>query len=285
MFQAHVLKVLLASPSDTKVLRDGVERSLHTWNTERAEAASVMLLPRRWETAAVPLLTGGDGQSVINAQLVDDADIVIVIFHAMLGSATPRAASGTAEELAHAHAAGKPVHVYFSNMPLDRDHDRAQLAALDEFKKFVRELGLYGSFDTAGDLENEVRRAIERDLQDLDLAAPTVKTTSAASLAASYKYRREPDSKGRMRTKGERLVVTNVGSAVAQEVTLSLHSLEEGLEAPTPFSKPVPFTLPPGGEYAVPLMTYAGTAIQVRVDFEWVEDERPRSSSHSVSFI
>lgn len=285
MFQAHVLKVLLASPSDTKVLRDSVERSLHNWNTERAEAASVMLLPRRWETAAVPLLTGADGQSVINAQLVDDADIVIVIFHATLGSATPRAASGTADELAKAHRAGKPVHVYFSRMPLDRDHDRKQLAALDEFKQSVQELGLYGSFDTPGDLENQVRRALEHDIQELDLSAPSMKSSSSASLAASYEYRREPDSKGRMRTKGERLVVTNRGSVTAEEVKLSLRSLEENLDAPTPFSKVVPFTLPPGGEYAVPLMIYAGTATQVQVNFEWVEDGRPRSSSHSVSFI
>src|SRR5690606_15199984 len=100
--------------------RDSVEQSLHAWNTDRAEAASVILLPRRWESGVVPELTGEDGQSVINHQLVDGADIIVGVFSQTLGSATPRAASGTAEELQRARDAGKPVHVYFSEMPIDR---------------------------------------------------------------------------------------------------------------------------------------------------------------------
>ena len=98
-FPSTVLKVLIASPGDTRSLRDEVERALHEWNGDRAEASGAILLPRRWETNAVPLVTGTDGQSVINSQLVSDVDIVIGIFHATLGRPTPRAASGTAEEL------------------------------------------------------------------------------------------------------------------------------------------------------------------------------------------
>lgn len=70
---------------------------------------------------------------MINHQLADDADIIVGVFSQTLGSATPRAVSGTAEELERARDAGKPVHVYFSAMPLDRDHDRDQLAARDDF--------------------------------------------------------------------------------------------------------------------------------------------------------
>jgi hypothetical protein len=74
-FDAHVLKVLIASPGDTNDEREAVERALHGWNADRAEREQVVLLPRRWETSAVPRL-GSSGQSVINEQLVDRADIV-----------------------------------------------------------------------------------------------------------------------------------------------------------------------------------------------------------------
>ncbi len=72
-FDAHVLKVLIASPGDTLEERNAVEQALHVWNRDRAEREQVGLLPRRWELHAVPRL-GGSGQSIINEQLVDKAD-------------------------------------------------------------------------------------------------------------------------------------------------------------------------------------------------------------------
>ena len=89
-FDAHVLKILIASPGDTTDERDAVERSLHGWNAPRAEREQVVLLPRRGETDAVPRL-GDSGQSIINSQLVNDADIVIALFDSLLGQATQEA--------------------------------------------------------------------------------------------------------------------------------------------------------------------------------------------------
>jgi hypothetical protein len=128
-FDAHVLKVLIASPSDTGSERDAAERALHGWNADRAEREQVILLPRRWENA-VPRL-GGSGQGVINQQMVDDADIVLAVFDARLGQATPAAVSGTAEEIQRAHEAGVPVHVWFSDEPIPRDADLEQVRALN----------------------------------------------------------------------------------------------------------------------------------------------------------
>jgi len=284
MFDAHVLRILLASPSDTGALRDNVERSLHAWNTTRAGAASVILLPRRWETAAVPELDGTDGQTVINRQLVDDADIVIAIFHQTLGSATARAASGTAEELGQASDDGKPVHVYFSKMPIDRDHDRDKLAALDEFRESIESRGLYGSFETAGDLENQVRAAIEHDLGKLRLAAPNVGTNTGASLSAAYDYDRELDNKGRMRTRRERIVVTNAGEVVARDVSVSLTSLEDGQVAPEMWNNDESFTVAPkGGTFTIMILTHSGTANRVKAEFTWTEDGEQKTDSHTLS--
>lgn len=286
MFDAHVLKILIASPSDARGFRDSVEQSLHAWNTDRAEASSVILLPRRWESGAVPELTGEDGQSVINHQLVDDADVIVGVFNQTLGSETPRAASGTAEELERARDAGKPVHVYFSAMPIDRDHDREQLAALDEFKKSLQKIGLYGAFDTTGDLEKKVRAAIEHDISSLGLGGPAVRRRGGAELAGHYRRDREPDRNGRMHTRRERIEVVNSGTSAAEDVQMRLTSVDGDLAAPSMHDAGAPFTVPAnGGTFTVPILAYAGTANHVRVDFSWTEDGEERTSAHSLSLL
>jgi hypothetical protein len=286
MFDAHVLKVLIASPTDTAPFRDSVEQSLHLWNQDRAEGASAMLLPRRWETGAVPELDGTDGQSVINRQLVDDADIVVALFHQTLGRATERAVSGTAEELERAQKAGKPVHVYFSTMPVDHDHDRAQLAALDEFRDSIRALGLYGSFGSAGNLETQVRHAIEYDITTLGLGSPSLSSAVVgASLSGRYTFEREPNRRGQMQTRRQRLEVTNAGTAAAEDTTVALTSLEDDMIAPTLWNDDGPFTIPPhGGTYSLPVMTHSGTASRVQADFRWLENGEEKHSSHTISF-
>lgn len=145
-FDAHVLKVLIASPGDTTEEREAVERALHGWNADRAEREEVVLLPRRWETSAVPRL-GGSGQDVINDQLVDQADIVVALFDSRLGMATKAAVSGTAEEIQRSHVAGKPVHVWFSDEPIPRGADLEQVKALEQFQKTLSPLGLLGTYD------------------------------------------------------------------------------------------------------------------------------------------
>jgi len=134
MFEAFVLKVLISTPGDTGEEVAAVAESLHGWNGSRAESAQVVLLPRHWKSDAVPRLGGAGGQGVINEQLVDDADIVIALFDSRLGQATAAAVSGTAEEIQRAVDAGKHVHVWFSNEPIDRRADLDQLAALNEFR-------------------------------------------------------------------------------------------------------------------------------------------------------
>ena len=170
-FVAHVLSVFIASPGDTSEYRDAVEAALHRWNGMRSANAGVVLLPRRWEVDGVPLM-GGDGQSQLNSQLVDKADLVIGIFHTRLGKETPRGKSGTAEEIERTHAAGKPVHVYRSTAPLPSDVDTVQVEELRGFLLEMQKDGLTGSFATAEDLQNQVHAAIELDLTSLSLSTP-----------------------------------------------------------------------------------------------------------------
>jgi hypothetical protein len=278
VFAATVVKVLIASPGDTVELRDAVEEVLHEWNGTRSGGAGVVLLPRRWETDAVAEYSLADAQTVINAQLVDDADIVIGIFHTRLGTATPRAASGTAEELGRSFEAGKRVHVYFSEMPISHSHDRAALAALDEFKVGIRARGLFGS------LKDHVRRAIEADLAFLNLAAPSATGPAGSSLRASFLHVREPDKRGRIRSTKERIELVNDGRVAAEGVTYEMLAVGRNSHAPIVNHDGEPFTVAPnGGTFVIPVLRYAGTSTNIKLHLRWFENGSERSSEQTVA--
>lgn len=167
-YAATVLRVMIASPSDVPDARDAVEHAVHAWNDANARAKRVVLQPWRWESSAVPVL-GGHPQALINAQGVDDSDIVIALFGSRLGSPTPEAASGTVSEIERALDQDKPVHLFFSVAPLPHDVDTAQLEGLRAFRADLEGRGLLGEFTNPSQLEHEVWKAIEHDIAALDM--------------------------------------------------------------------------------------------------------------------
>ncbi|WP_146905968.1 hypothetical protein [Cellulomonas aerilata] len=288
-FDAHVLKVLIASPGDTKEEREAVERALHGWNADRAEREQVVLLPRRWETSAVPRL-GASGQGIINEQLVDDADIVLALFDSRLGMATEAAVSGTAEEIQRSHAAGKPVHVWFSEEPIPRGADLDQAKAVEDFKKTLLPLGLLGAYASPDDLAYKVRQAIESDLDRLGLGAVVRRAPAEkhAVLRARYESDREPkmDNRGRVayKTTRERLVVKNSGSAPAIRVRVELKPLGENSRPPALFDREqIAPTLIPDSEFSWPLLMSMGTGRVFEVNITWSEGDVEYSESQHVA--
>lgn len=287
-FDAHVLEVLIASPSDTKEARDEVEKSLHAWNGSRAKREGIVLLPRRWETDAVPRIGEGDGQEVINGQLVDDADIVVVIFNNKLGQATARAISGTAEELDKAVRDGKQVHVYFSDAPVSRDSLEGA-AEVEKFRKSLESQGLYGSYSDAADLGFRVRNAVESDLDKLGLASPTGrKTVSGADPVATFAYQIEQhverNGKIRNRKRGHRITVVNHGDATAENFTFTMTALDD---EPLPMlrDQDITPTLTPRSEFSWSLMPYGSSSNSVQVDMTWEENGQEKVRTQSLSLI
>jgi hypothetical protein len=168
-----MLDVLIASPGDASSGRDTAERALHDWNDHRSETEGIILRPRLWEVASVPIQGRGDAQSVINSQLVDESDIVIAIFYGRLGTATPRDISGTAEEVNRSVAAGKLVHLLFAEKDLPHNADLEQVKALRDFKSKVQDQGLIRSFKNEAELSRLVDRIIEHDVRELTRHRPT----------------------------------------------------------------------------------------------------------------
>lgn len=214
-FNASVLRVAIASPSDVQDARNAVEKSLHDWNAANSAVKKVVLLPWRWETSSVPLL-GSHPQDIINMQGIDSADIVIAIFGSRLGAPTPDAVSGTVEEIKRALQSGKPVHPYFSTADFPYDVDTSQVEGLREFKTAIQQRGLYKEFRTIEQLQHEIWKAVEYDVISLDLEPQEIVPTRRG-VVWKVQPREEQeakglDNKGRMKYRTRHWYeITNVG--------------------------------------------------------------------------
>jgi hypothetical protein len=209
VFDAHVVKVLIASPGDTGEARDAVERAVANWNSVHAQRQGTIVLPWRWEKDAVPLF-GASAQDVINSQAVDESDVVIALFNSRLGQATADAVSGTAEEIERANKAGKPVHVYFSTADHRNDVDARQLLKLQKYRKQLAKVALLGDYANDDHLMREVDRALNHDVHSLRLGI-----ASGPSQSSGAALRVERDGSY------DRVVVRNHGDATAENVTLT----------------------------------------------------------------
>ena len=241
---ASVVYVMIASPSDVPEAREAVYEAIVRWNEANTRERGVVLVPLRWETGTVPLL-GNHPQAIINHQLVERADVVVALFGSRLGSATPAAISGTAEEIERAVSAGKPVHLYFSSSPRPNDVDPRQLAALHDFRSRLEQDGLLGTFASPTELNAHVWQAIEHDIAQFrsdgrlaPVGTPTVAapaqlsgdastappTRAGADILVQGGSEREQvsDANGRLRSRLHRWVdIVNRGSDDATEVSLA----------------------------------------------------------------
>jgi hypothetical protein len=160
MYQADVYRVLIASPSDLAEERDIATDAVNEWNAQNSEAESVVLLPVKWETHAMPQ-AGVRPQEAINRQLADKCDILLGMFWTKIGTKTGIAESGTVEEIAEFVARGKPTLLYFSARPIDpRKIDLRQQKKLRKFQEETLLKALIGTFNQL----HELRQTLIRDL-------------------------------------------------------------------------------------------------------------------------
>ncbi|MCP3426368.1 DUF4062 domain-containing protein [Rothia sp. AR01] len=281
-FVATVLRVMIASPSDIPDARDAVEQAIYEWNGTYAKNKQVVLMPWRWETSSVPVM-GEHPQSLINAQGVDESDIVIALFGSRLGSPTPAAASGTVEEIQRAVDSDKPVHVYFSMAPLPRGVDPKQLEGLNQFRADIGQRGLLGEFDNNAQLNHEVWKAVEHDIAAADLGAPvlTQKPTGVRIRVQSEREREATgvDKRGRMKYKTKcHFDVHNDGGDDAVDVTFESEA-NTGLMRISPPSAPV--TIQAGSSWRIPV-AYSMGVEEPRLKVSWLENNERREKTFDV---
>lgn len=151
-----------------------------------------------------------------------------------MGSPTTEAVSGTVEEIDRVLNNQKPVHLYFSTAPLPHDVDTNQINGLRDFKRQIQNRGLYGEFATAQQLEREIWKAVEHDVNSLDTQSKDV-TSHAPGVKFKVQSRGHREPKGlNKRGKMEYVYkhwyeITNIGDTDATDVTFSMSKESEGV--------------------------------------------------------
>lgn len=147
-FQANVLKVMMASPEEAAEERKIVTGAIYRWNDANASVRQLVLLPIKWETYSAPQL-GVPAHTVINRQLLDDADIVIGIFGPRIGTPTEEYIGGTIDEIKKHVAAGKAAKVYFSEVPIAQKRvDPNQYGLVQRFREELNGSGLSATYQS-----------------------------------------------------------------------------------------------------------------------------------------
>jgi Domain of unknown function (DUF4062) len=165
-FDARVIKVFIASPSDVIRERVIVRDVIASWNSLYGERESIFLLAIGWETNSYPM-QGKRPQEIINDQILDSSDILIGIFWTRLGSPTGKAPSGTAEEIDEFISSNKPVMLYFSAAPVRPDSvDNDQYSALKALKEEYYKSGLVESFSTPEEFGSLLQRQLTQMIFD-----------------------------------------------------------------------------------------------------------------------
>jgi hypothetical protein len=156
-FNATLLTVFVASPSDVGRERGLVVEQVNTWNRRNAVAEHVAFVPVAWEWAVAT--QGESGQEQINRQQVRSADVVIALFKSRLGQATAGCESGTAEEISIGEEYGAHVAVLIGTN-IDSRPDPTEYARLDNYLRSVRARGLTKNFATDQDLAENIHEIL-----------------------------------------------------------------------------------------------------------------------------
>jgi hypothetical protein len=163
-FRANVLKVMIASPGDVTEERTIVTEEASRWNDVNATTRQLVLLPVKWETHSTPEY-GAHPQTIINRQLLEDADIVVAIFGTRIGTPTEDYVSGTVEEIKTHVASGKTAKIYFSDVAVSPSLvNPLQYASVQEFKKECQSTSLYADYKTVEQFRADFKRHLELEL-------------------------------------------------------------------------------------------------------------------------
>jgi hypothetical protein len=162
--QTLVLQVFVASPSDVAEERRLMEGVVAQLNQIWSATLGITYELVKWETNVRPTFAT-DPQAAINSQIGEDYDVFIGIFWGRLGTATPRATSGTIEEfekaLARRKANGKvpEIMLYFKDAAIPPSKiNTEQLQKVLDFKDSLSDKGgLYSVFEDLNGFESSLR--------------------------------------------------------------------------------------------------------------------------------
>jgi hypothetical protein len=141
-FQTIAYQIMIASPSEIGKEKVMIRESVDKWNRLFTKNYRIFLHLVEWETDTHPV-TGKDPQLTIDEQILDDTDLLIVIFWKRLGS------SGTVHELEKQISAGKDVKLYFAKLsPNIDDFNEKEYNDVKDLQEKFKNKALYFEYHT-----------------------------------------------------------------------------------------------------------------------------------------
>lgn len=294
VYPAHVVHVLIASPSDVSEERRALRNALWEFNDEHTPSNQVVLLPRTWEQNSTPRL-GAEPQTLLDAQIVDTSDVAVGIFWTRIGQLLPDGTPATVHELERFVDAGKPALLYFSNTPVvPSSLDTEQWAALQVFKERAKTWGIYREYSGVDELVDHVRRNLLSTVRD-ELGLSQVTTPSSRKAGArpvasvERRQHQKVDSKRGLQIENRAyLIVENKGSGDAKNLTMEwmTEDLEDGLHPPmTHGLEGAVASLVADGRLEFSLLLHSATADRASLRIRWGdEDGKPGDSIQTLAF-
>ena len=146
--EKKVIRILVASPSDTKSERESCVRVFEELNQGIGEKHGFVIEKRMWEYNTRPSI-GEYSQAVVSEQLGNDYDVFVGIMNNKFGTETKKAGSGTEEEFNNAYNRIEnkdkvEIMFYFNDEPVKKSEiNTEELNKINAFKKKVSDLGGY----------------------------------------------------------------------------------------------------------------------------------------------
>ncbi len=165
MKQAHILKIVVASPGDVQAERDMIPAIVDELNKGIADERGLRLEVYRWETDAYPGFHPLGPQGQIDSCLrIEDCDLLIGIFWKRFGTPVLDAQSGTEHEIRLALESfrnnGRPqLMIYFNQEPYSpkSKEEIEQWGSVLEFRANFPKEGLWWEYNGKADFEKLVR--------------------------------------------------------------------------------------------------------------------------------
>lgn len=289
-YPALGITMLISTPSDIphEDLAT-VARTVSQWNVAMGRASNAVVVPISWSEHAVAAF-GERPQAVLNEQLVDIADMALVLFADRLGTPTGEAESGTLEELELMVAAGKPVCVLVNRGPRPLSGTEAVAekqrleSAIEDLQQRAIVLPYANHAELVGRLNNMLSQATGK-VAGSSSAVPITPVGHDEAIGVWPTVAREniqeTDSKGRLKTRIKRsLVLTNRTGRPVENVHFTV---PEGVQARVTGVGEIIGTMGPGQDVRYALMMLVGVDNQFDVKVSWAfPGDEPRTTVATV---
>lgn len=289
-YSATAYRLLTSCPGDIPTEDiEAVREAVGRFNANYGREFGAVVVPLHWTADAVAE-HGSRPQEVINTQLVDEADVVIVLFWGRLGSPTGEEISGTVEELEKAIERGAYGAILHCQRDLPADVDAEQLTAVRKYLEEARKRSFIQGYNDRAVLGRHVEailnRAVSHDHGRVE-AAVAAAPSAQVWPKVERSDRTESDSKGQVKTKTRwSLVLRNTGGEPARNVKFRLEPEQEGEMVPEGLSDGRPIeVLPPDGDVSYPLMLHTGIADQARCVVTWTDSNGEQTNSATARFF